>query len=135
MELAPWSYSVALLLLRVWFGILLFVEHGIGKLTNYAAMAAHFPDPVHVGSRVSLLLAILSEDVCSLLLIAGLGTRVVALYIAGVLTIAFLFVHHAHLFGQGNGELPLLYMGPALTLVIAGAGRFSLDARIWRRRV
>lgn len=49
--------SWLLLAARVVFGLLL-MSHGIAKLQNFEALSATFPDPLGVGSRVSLVLAV-----------------------------------------------------------------------------
>ena len=42
--------------------------------------------------------------------------------------------HGARLSGPGNGELPFLVLGAFVALLLAGGGRFSLDARMGGRR-
>ena len=56
--------SWLLLAARVVFGLLL-MSHGIAKLQNFEALSATFPDPLGVGSRVSLVLAVFGEVVCA----------------------------------------------------------------------
>lgn len=124
----------ALLLLRLWTGLLLFFQHGLVKLTHFSQFASHFPDPLHLGPVPTLLFAALSDAVCSLLIAVGLFTRFAAAIIVINTAAAFTFVHHMKLSGPGNGELALLFLGPALVLVISGAGRYSIDANIWRKR-
>ena len=45
----PRSADVALLLLRVWFGLSLLWLHGWGKLMNFSAMTEKFSDPLGIG--------------------------------------------------------------------------------------
>ncbi len=123
----PRNYDFGLLVLRVVFGFTLCILHGWSKIVHYSQMAAHFPDPVHIGSKLSLLFAILSDLICSLLVAVGLGTRWAALIIAINTGTAFALVHGFSLFGPHNGELALLFFGWALTLVITGPGRYSVD--------
>ena len=125
---------MALLVLRIFAGSLLFVKHGLEKLTHFHQMSAHFPNPIHIGPVPSLLFALLSDAICSLLVLFGLGTRYAALIVVINLGTAFTLVHRFKLFGQGNGELPLLFLGAFLTLVIAGGGRYSLDGILRSRR-
>ena len=49
--------SVILLIVRVVFGVML-MNHGIDKWANYQELSAVFPDPLCIGSRLSLGLAI-----------------------------------------------------------------------------
>jgi putative oxidoreductase len=124
---------MALLVLRLWAGILLFMEHGLVKIMHFSQMSGHFPNPIHIGPLPSLLFATLSDGICSLLVAIGLGTRCAALIVVINLATAFTLVHHMKLSGPGNGEVPFLFLGAFLTIVIAGAGRFSLDAALWGR--
>ncbi len=118
----------ALFVLRVWFGLLLFVKHGLDKAMHFNTISAHFADPFHIGPRASLILVLLAEVVCSLLVALGLWTRIAAAIVVINLTVAFAFAHHFQLFGQRNGELAFAFLGAFLTLCISGPGRWSLDA-------
>lgn len=66
--------SWLLLAARVVFGLLL-MSHGIAKLQNFEALSATFPDPLGVGSRMSLVLAVFGEVVCAAGCVAGLLYR------------------------------------------------------------
>ena len=46
--------SLGLLALRASLGLTLFLKHGLEKLTGFAQMANGFPDPLHLGHRLSL---------------------------------------------------------------------------------
>ncbi len=121
-----------LLILRVSLGVILFVKHGIEKATHFSSMATHFPDPVHIGAHASFIFALISDAICSLLVVLGLGTRVAAFLIVVNLGVAFYFVHHLA-FHSDHGELILAYLGGFLALILTGAGRFSLDCKLWGR--
>jgi putative oxidoreductase len=129
------TIDISLLLLRIWAGLLLFFQHGLVKVTHFSQMSAHFPNPIHIGPLPSLLFATLSDAICSLLVVLGIATRYAALIVVINLATAFTLVHHMKLSpGPGNGELPLLFLGIFLTLVIAGAGRYSVDSAFWGKR-
>ncbi len=66
--------SWLLLAARIIFGGLL-MSHGIAKLQNFEALSATFPDPLGVGSRVSLVLAVFGEVVCAAGCVAELFYR------------------------------------------------------------
>ncbi|MEO6965102.1 MAG: DoxX family protein [Acidobacteriaceae bacterium] len=121
-----------LLLLRLFFGLNLFLHHGLEKVTHFSQMSRHFPDPVHLGSHTSLIFALISDAICSLLVVLGLGTRVAAFIVFVNISVVFYVVHH-HPFLGGNGELLLLFIGGFLALVFAGGGRYSLDWKFWGR--
>jgi putative oxidoreductase len=133
-SLPPAGIDVALLILRVWAGLLLFAEHGLVKITHFSQMSGHFPNPIHIGPLPSLLFATLSDGICSLLVAFGILTRYAALIVVINLATAFTLVHHMALSGPHSGEIPLLFAGIFLVLVITGAGRFSLDAALFGKR-
>lgn len=124
----PRSADFALLLLRLWFGGVLLVNHGWQKITMFTSMEGHFPDPLNIGAKESLLLAVFAEVLCPVLVIAGWATRLAALAIAIELGTAFVMVHHGRLaMGPGSGELAFLYVGPFIAILFAGAGKYSAD--------
>jgi len=84
------------------------------------------------------LLAIAAESLGALGLIFGLGSRVAALGVAGVMAVAIQSVHAQHGFfmnwsgsqaGEGF-EYHLLALGLALIVIVAGGGRLSLDRKL-----
>ena len=130
--------AAGLALLRVWTGAVLFLRHGLEKRpAHWAQFMAHFPNPIGIGSHPSFLIAFVSDFVCGILLILGLGTRWAALVSLGNIFVAWAFVHHFALLGKGpqsdHGELMVLYMGALLTLIIAGPGAPSLDRLLARK--
>ena len=120
----PRSVDFALLLLRAWVGLNLLIGHGWAKLTNFSATAAQLPDPLGIGHQPTAALAVLAEVVAAALLVLGLWTRLAALIIAIELGVAFVLVHHLTM--AGYGEVAYLDLGAALTLLIAGGGRFGV---------
>lgn len=126
----PRSSDLALLLIRVWYGAAMLALHGWGKLVNFSTMAEKFGDPIGVGKTASLVLAIIGEVVCPALIVLGLFTRLSALISGITMFVAFWIVHGHKLSGPGNGELAFLFLGAFVTLFIAGAGKFSVDAKI-----
>ena len=126
------STDIGLLLLRVTSGLSIFIKHGIEKLSNHAHMASRFPDPVHIGRHPSFMFAMVSDAICSLLVVLGLGTRVAAFIIFMNLGVAMYFVHHLA-FRTDHGEMIVAYMAGFLALIFTGAGRFSLDWKFWGR--
>jgi putative oxidoreductase len=124
------STSAGLLLLRVFAGLSLFLKHGLEKLTGYSHMVQHFPDPIHIGAHASLAYALLSDGICSLLVVIGLATRPAALLILINLLTAFFLVHHAAFFTNEHSELVWVYIAAFTALLFTGAGRFSIDAHL-----
>ena len=126
----PRSSDLALLVLRVWLGISLLALHGWAKLTNFSSMAGRFPDPLGIGPKGSLALAIFAEVLCAVLLALGLATRFAALVLIVLLAVAFLLVHGRALSGAGSGEMAFIYLAGFVTVFLAGPGRYSVDAKL-----
>lgn len=114
-----WNDS-AIFFLRIFAGILI-LSHGIEKINNYEMLFTTFPDILGMGSSTSLLLITGVEVIGSLLLIVGLLVRPAAL----VLAISMLVAIFAS--PEGSREMPLLYMGIFVGLLISGGMRYSLD--------
>ena len=130
LKFVPHSTDVGLLTLRLLVGLSLFLKHGWEKPTTFAMMAAHFPDPIHIGAVPSLVFALVSDAICSVLVMLGLATRWAALIVVINVGVAWSLVHHFIFFArpQGDhGELCFLYISVFLALFLAGAGRYSLD--------
>ena len=135
-RLIPRGVDAGLLVLRLLAGTSLFLKHGWEKPTHFAAMAAHFPDPIHLGPAPSLLIALVSDVICSVLTMVGLATRWAALFVVVNVGVAWSMVHHFGFFtgpDADHGELCFLYIAVFLALSFTGAGRYSVDALISRK--
>ena len=135
LDFLPRSTDAGLFVLRIWLGLSLMILHGWAKFTGFSELAAKFPDPIGLGSRTSLGLTIFAEVVCAVLIALGFFTRAAALTQTILMTVAFFVVHKAALSGPGSGELAFIYLAGFVTLLIAGPGRFSLDAIFGRQTV
>lgn len=124
--------SIGLLLLRGSIGLFMLLGHGWSKLMGFSDMADKFPDPIGLGSRLSLISAIGAEFGCSLLLILGLGTRIAAIPLAFTMIVA-LFIFHSD-DPWKTKELAAVYLAVYATLIFTGGGRFSLDHLIGARK-
>jgi putative oxidoreductase len=125
----PVNADCGLLLLRLWVGISMLLIHGWPKLSHFSQTVAQFPDPLHVGTKVSLGLSLCSEVLGSVLLILGLFTRFGALLGVINMAIAFTMVHHHAFQGEHSGELAFIYLGAYLALLFAGGGRMAVDGK------
>ncbi len=119
------AFNFALLVQRVVTGLLLLIGHGLPKISKFHELSVSFPDPLHISHRGSLILVILAELFCSMLLVLGLFTRIVALIIVINLSVA-VFIYQ-------NGqplkivELGAIYLASVFTIMIVGPGRVSVD--------
>jgi putative oxidoreductase len=132
MRFLPEHPQVALAILRVCTGATLFLRHGWEKNpANWAQFMARFPNPIGIGAHPSFLFAFVSDFVCSILLIIGLGTRWAAFWSFANIFVAWAFVHHFVFLGKvpgsDHGELMVLYLAALLTIIIAGPGAASMD--------
>ena len=122
------SVSRLLLTLRLFFGFL-FLMHGIDKLANFEVLSYSFPDPLGMGSHLSLVLVILAEVFCALTFIGGFLFRFSLLPMLFAMFIAFFYAHGGSI---ADGELAFIYLGVFLLLLVTGPGRYSADYLIYR---
>jgi len=125
----PINADLALLILRVWLGFGVFVKHGIEKITGFSKMAEHFPDPIGIGSSASLSFALVSDAICSVLVILGLATRLSAAVIVINLLAAFGLLFKFSL-EKPHSELAFVYLGGFIVILLAGAGKYSIDNKL-----
>lgn len=126
----PAMVSAFLLVLRLFFGGLI-MWHGIGKIVHFGELSASFPDPLSLGHRFSLVLAIFAEAFCGLAFVAGAFYRLALIPLIFSMAIALLWVHHGQAFA--HKELALIYLVMFVVLYVMGAGGFSLDDLIAQR--
>ena len=120
-----------LLFLRVMIGLFMMIGHGWGKLSGFSERMATFSDPLGVSSPVSMALAVFAEFFCSIAIALGLGTRFAALVLLINMSVAGFIVHSADPWGRK--EMAFMYAIAYATILIAGAGRFSLDRKFFRK--
>lgn len=122
--------SWLLLAARVIFGLLL-MTHGIEKWRHFETLASSFPDPLGVGSRTALTLAIFAEVFCAAGVVAGAFYRLALIPVIFTMGVALLVVHHGDPFVAK--ELALTYLAVFSLLFMAGPGDFALDRIIGPR--
>ncbi|HLA63431.1 MAG TPA: DoxX family protein [Rhodothermales bacterium] len=123
--------DLGLLLLRVGFGLALALGHGLGKLPPSARFVEGVGEMGFPLPGLFAWLAAFAEFGGGLLLVFGLATRPAAGLVAINMLVAY-FLSHGGAFGEG--EKALLFALAALTLLIIGAGRYSVDALLRRPR-
>jgi len=123
------SINVALLILRVAVGFLM-LKHGIPKIKMLLS-----PEPIHffktfgLSERNSLITAAFVEVFFSTCLILGLGTQITVLPLMGTMIIAAFYTLKSMPYDKK--ELPILFLLIYITILLSGAGKFSLDYMIF----
>lgn len=116
--------STILLIVRIIFGILL-MNHGIEKWANYQELSSVFPDPLGIGSPISLGLAIFGEMACSMAFIIGLFYRLVMIPMIFTMAMAFFIIHGSDPFAVR--ELAFIYLVIFILMYIIGPGKYAID--------
>jgi putative oxidoreductase len=125
------SAIVGWTLVRVVFGVLLSLAHGLQKVTGDMTPfitrvgSLGFPMPTFFAWC-----AVLTELVGGLLIAVGLATRPAAALASFTMLVAA-FRHHPDPFAAM--EKSLLFLTVFVAMLIAGAGPWSLDARLRRK--
>ena len=108
---------------------LLFACHGGQKILGYppVAKAMQLDTLGTVGGYIEL--------ICGFLIALGLFTSIAAFIASGMMAVAYFMVHAKGGFFPiiNRGEAAVLYCFIFLFIMFYGAGRFSLDALIFRR--
>lgn len=142
--------SFGLLLLRLTFPLMLFFGHGMGKVNMLISGAwDKFPDPLGMGNMFALAGAAFAEGFCTLMVVLGLQTRIAAAFVVFTMLVAVLRVHTSDpFFAQmiheqvqdfsmvmsPSKEFALLYACAFFALMFSGAGRFSLDGIMGKKK-
>jgi len=130
MEALGQSWAPMLLsLLRIMSGLLL-LQHGTRKLLQFPA-----PQPNFVLNSMGGYASFI-ELAGVILLVIGLFTRPTAFIASGMCAVAYFYAHAPRDFYPtlNGGELAVLYCFVFLYIAAAGAGPWSLDALIKKRK-
>lgn len=124
--LESWSPRV-LAVVRI-ITALLFIEHGLMKLVAFPAAIPGLPSPL----PGIMLAAALIEIIGGALIAVGLLTRIAAFLCSGEMAAAYFMFHAPKSFwpAVNQGDAAILFCFVFLYLVFAGAGAWSLDARL-----
>jgi putative oxidoreductase len=121
------DFSLLLLRLILAYG---FYSPAINKWSDIDAVATWFGESLAIPfPLLNAYLAASTELAGVVLLVLGLGVRLIALPLMVVMVVAITTVHLANGFSSGdNGfEIPLYYLLMLFTLATHGGGRFGLD--------
>jgi putative oxidoreductase len=124
--------DAGLAIVRIVAGLALAVNHGAAKMQDASqvirdARSMGFPAPTFFGW-----MAALSEFLGGILLALGLATRPAA-FLVGCTMFTAAFIYHA---GEGlkKREDALVFLSVAVLFLLAGSGRYGVDALLRRRK-
>lgn len=120
------ALAVILLIVRIFIGFAM-LTHGYPKLQQLLSGAdIQFFNLFGLGQKLSLILAVFAEVVCSLFLILGLFTRTFVVPLIITMAVAGFIVHSADSFA--TRELAFVYLSIYLIVFVLGGGNYSIDA-------
>ncbi len=124
--------SIVLLIVRLGAGGMI-LTHGIPKIGRlFGEGPVKFADPFGLGPTISLGLAVFAEVICAVLIIVGFKTRLATVPLMITMLTAAFYAHWDDPFGRK--ELPLLFFLVFLAILAFGAGRYSIDGLMKKRR-
>lgn len=125
------SFNIAMLFLRISFGVILMVSHGFAKLRHFDELQKTFYNFLWFGPKASLILVLFAEVFCSLLVVLGLFTRWACIPLLITMLVA--------IYGADAGkdllesELAIGYFTAFVILMLCGPGEISVDGMINRK--
>jgi len=126
--------NAGLLFLRGMISILM-ITHGVAKVEMLLTGNAHlFPNPIGLGSTLSLILVIGAELFCSIAVLVGFKSRIFVLPLIFTMIVAA-FVAPGTGSDLGQKELPIIYLVVYISIVLLGGGEFSLDRFIEKQKM
>jgi putative oxidoreductase len=132
--------SMISLVLRLTLGGVL-LPHGYQKITNFNNVLYHLQHDYQVPAFLAVIV-ILTEFIAPILLIAGVGSRIMALLLILLMTGAIIMGNHLqhgffmNWFGNQKGEgfeYHLLAIGIGLAIITLGSGKWSADALLFKK--
>lgn len=122
----PFGKDIALLMLRLAFGLSMLFGHGLGKWERlFGEGPVKFADPFGLGAEFSLVLAVFAEVLCAVFISIGLFTRASLIPLIITMATAVFIIHGDDDFS--GKEKALLYLMAYLALFFTGPGKLSLD--------
>ncbi len=118
--------NIGLLLLRIGMSAGM-LTHGYPKLMKLIAGDFKFSDPIGIGSKSSLILAVVCEVLFPIIIILGFKTRIATIPVIGTMAVA-LFIHHAN-DPFSVKEKAFLFLIGFLAIALLGPGKYSIDKK------
>ena len=129
------DYDLGLFVLRIFIGLLMFLNHGIGKITagfdRWDRLGHAFTDMIGIefGSVIFGFLASFAESIGAIFILAGFLTRLSSFLLFFTMFIASL----KHFFEGDISELAIIYALVSIVIIITGPGRHSVDHYILKK--
>ena len=127
--------DLGLLIIRVMFGGLMYINHGQSKLLGGAdrwyGLGGALTNMIGIDFLQTFfgLMASLSESVFSLFIVAGLLTRISSSLLGFTMVIASL----RHIFKGDFPEMAVLYLVFCILMIVSGPGKHSIDHRFFSK--
>jgi putative oxidoreductase len=130
--LSPGNISLALLIGRVGFSGLM-LTHGYPKLMQlFSGEPVSFASVLGLSATVSLVLAVFAEFICSIFIIFGYYTRLAAIPLIVTMAVAAFHIHGDD--PLSVKEKSLLFLLFYVMLLLTGAGKYSVDHMVLKRK-
>jgi len=121
------------LILALRIGVAVFMlTHGYPKLVKLISGDFAFPDPIGLGSELSLVLAVFAEFFCSIFILIGFRTRLATLPLIVTMLVALLIVNGVDQVYK-NWDI-LLYLLSYGILLHLGGGAYGLTYYLENRK-
>ena len=118
------AFNIAVLVIRVTFGAMLLINHGIDKLKHFAEKQSGFPHPFHLGHMPTLMMVLFAEVFCTVFIILGLFTRLMAIPVVINFAVIVFLVNKGY---AGPAETGVLYLAGFFSILLMGPGKYSID--------
>ncbi len=115
--------DLGLLVLRVGFSVFLLL-HGIEKIEILMDNGGKFPNPIGLGSTLSLVLVLFAEVICTIFIILGFKVRWASIPPIIMMLVAVFVVHYGNSIMER--ELAVLYLVAFSAIGILGGGRYAV---------
>lgn len=119
------SFNLAAFVLRITFGSLIFINHGLPKMMKFSQMQSTFYDPFGISHPGALLLVLFAEVFCAIFIVIGLFTRLAAIPLVIMLLVIVFMRNQGKPFS--DQELPVLFLAAFLAILLMGSGKYSVD--------
>jgi putative oxidoreductase len=129
----PYNHDLALLVLRLALAAIL-LYHGVPKLMNFGATVAAFQGMGLPAPSLTAAVALLAEVAGGLFILLGVMVDLAGLLVIIDMLGAIVLVHwpNGFDFTKGGWEHPFSVLAMALTLALAGPGRFAVGKQNYK---